>query len=101
MVWIGIEAPPTLQALQHGLEVETVRLGYAVEDRPFSPHLTLGRLAHNASPDEVRRVADVLVGQKVGVLGSAVVDQVHLFRSDLQPGGATYTPLFATPLVAR
>lgn len=101
VVWIGVEAPPALQALQRGVETETVRLGYAVEERPFSPHLTLGRVAHNATPDEVRKIADVLVGIKVGELGTARIDHVRLFRSDLQPGGAIYTPLFTTPLVNR
>lgn len=98
VVWVGVEAPPTLPAMQHSIEAGTVRLGYAAEDRPFSPHLTLGRVAHNASPDEVRSVADVLVGLKVGELGTALVDHVRLFRSDLQPGGAIYTPLYTTRL---
>ncbi|HEY9087085.1 MAG TPA: RNA 2',3'-cyclic phosphodiesterase, partial [Anaerolineaceae bacterium] len=98
VIWVGVEAPPTLAAMQRAIETETVRLGYAAEDRPFSPHLTLGRVAHNASPDEVRKVADTLVSVKVGELGRATVDSVRLFRSDLQPGGAVYTPLFTTYL---
>lgn len=98
VVWIGVEAPPTLQALQRAVEAETVHLGYAAEERPFSPHLTLGRVAHNATPEEVRKVADVLVNCKVGELGSTVLDHVRLFRSDLQPGGAVYTPLFTTTM---
>ncbi len=98
VIWVGVEAPATLPALQRAIETETVRLGYAVEDRPFSPHLTLGRVAHNATPDDVRKVADILVGLKVGELGRAMVDSVRLFRSDLQPGGAVYTPLYTTYL---
>ncbi len=98
VIWIGVEAPPTLQALQRSIETETVHLGYPVEERPFSPHLTLGRVAHNATPDEVRKVADTLVGMKVGDLGTARIDHVRLFRSDLQPGGAVYTPLFTTQM---
>lgn len=98
VVWIGVEAPPTLAAMQHAIETETVRLGYAVEDRPFSPHLTLGRVAHNATPDDVHKVAETLVSVKVGELGRAVIDSVRLFRSDLQPGGAIYTPLYTTYL---
>jgi 2'-5' RNA ligase len=101
VIWVGVEAPPTLQSLQRSIETETVRLGYPVEERPFSPHLTLGRVAHNASPDEVRKVADGLVNMKVGDLGKATIDHVRLFRSDLQPGGAVYTPLFTTQMVAK
>jgi len=101
VVWIGVEAPPTLLSLQRGIEAETVRLGYAAEERPFSPHLTLGRVTHNASPEEVHKIADVLSSQQIGELGCAVVDHICLFRSDLQPGGAVYTPLFSTALGGR
>lgn len=98
VVWVGVEAPPALAALQRAIETETVRLGYAAEDRSFSPHLTLGRVAHNATPEDVREVADTLVRTRVGELGRTVVDSVRLFRSDLKPGGAVYTPLFTTIL---
>lgn len=101
VVWVGVEAPPVLASLQRGIESETIRLGYAVEEREFSPHLTLGRVAHNATPDEVRAVADQITNIKVGDLGVAVVDHVSLFRSDLQPGGAVYTPLFTTLLTGK
>ena len=97
VIWVGVQTPPALAALQRAIETETVRMGYAAEDRPFSPHLTLGRVAHNATPDEVHKVADTLVNTKVGELGRAVVDSVRLFRSDLQPGGAVYTPLYTAP----
>src|SRR5512139_3640579 len=38
VIWIGLEVPPELLAIQHNLELETARLGYTCEDRPFSPH---------------------------------------------------------------
>ena len=98
VIWIGIQAPPALMALQHAIESETVRLGYAVEERPFSAHLTLARVSHNATPEEVRKTGDVLTGYKVGQLGIVQVRTVRLFRSDLQPGGAIYTPLLTAPL---
>lgn len=98
VIWVGVQAPPTLMALERGIEAETQRLGYTAEDRPFSPHLTLGRVTHNANPQEVRQVAEGLQKMQVGDLGSYTVDVVKLFRSDLQPGGAVYTPLFASAL---
>lgn len=98
VIWIGITAPSDLLTLQHGVEAETIRLGYAAEERPFSPHLTLARISHNASPDDVRRIGEILSTQKVGSLGRVSVTRVMLFRSDLQPGGAIYTPLFNAPL---
>lgn len=98
VIWVGIETPPVLFALQRAIDVETQRLGYTPEDRPFSPHLTLGRLAHNASPEEIRQVGDLLAASKIPISASVHVKTVVLFRSDLQPGGAVYTPIHVASL---
>jgi 2'-5' RNA ligase len=98
VIWIGLEVPPELMAIQHNLELETARLGYTREERPFSPHLTLGRVSRNASPAEIQAIAKVLGTTKVGFLGATRVKTVYLFRSDLNPGGATYTRIFSAPL---
>ena len=100
VLWIGIEAPPELSALQRGIEAEMARLGYAREERPFSPHLTLGRVARNASGEEIRQVSVALGQSKVGFLGATRIQWVHLFRSDLSPGGAVYSQLLSVPLAA-
>lgn len=98
IIWVGVTAPPNLLALQHSIDIETQRLGYTPEERPFSPHLTLGRLAHNATPDEIRQVGDALAARKITVSSVVQVKTVVLFRSDLQPGGAVYTPIHIAPL---
>ena len=93
VIWVGIDAPPPLLDLQKGVDARTVRLGYPSEDRPYSPHLTLARISQNAPPDEVRQVGEVLTGLKIGIVGKFTADAVHLFRSDLQIGGAVYSSL--------
>ena len=94
IIWIGIQAPPELLTLQKGIEAETIRLGYQSEDRDFSPHLTLGRVAQNGSTEEVHQIGGILSNYKVDPLGTFQAKEVWLFRSDLLPGGAVYTPLF-------
>ena len=101
VLWVGIEAPDELLHLQHRIEAEAARLGYAPDERAFSPHLTLGRVSRNANPQEVRQISEVLRRQKLGFLGAARISQIHLFRSDLQQGGAVYTQLFSAPLNAE
>jgi 2'-5' RNA ligase len=101
VLWAGVEAPQELTALQHGIEAETARLGYAPEDRPFSPHLTLGRVGRNANSQDLRRVGEVLKTYKVGFLGATRIGAVHLYRSDLQPGGAVYSQLYSAILDAQ
>jgi RNA 2',3'-cyclic 3'-phosphodiesterase len=97
VVWAGVRAPTALLDLQHSIDHETERLGYISEEREFSPHLTLGRVSQHAGPQEVKLVTEVLNSVTVGELGSLVVKDIRLFRSDLQPGGAIYTPLFSAP----
>jgi RNA 2',3'-cyclic 3'-phosphodiesterase len=98
VIWVGIEAPPELLNLQRGIETAVARLGYAREERPFSAHLTLGRVSRNANSTDLHKIGAVLEAAKVGFMGVARADQVHLFRSDLKPDGAVYTRIFSAPL---
>ena len=98
VIWVGVEAPPELITLQRGIEARTAKVGYAPDQREFSPHLTLGRVSRNASPGEVRKIGDVICDNKVGFLGAARVQAIHLFKSDLRPSGAVYTNLYSAPI---
>jgi 2'-5' RNA ligase len=98
VIWVSSEAPPNLAALQRAIEAETRALGYPPEDRPFSPHLTLGRISQSATPPEATAVSQALGKVNVGDLGCLRVDKVHLFQSDLRPNGAVYTSLYAFSL---
>lgn len=98
VIWIGIEAPAGLEALQHGIEAATATLGYPDEERPFSPHLTIGRVKQNVDSAGMQKIRTALEETKVGPLGTAQVSAVHLFKSDLNPTGAVYTRLFSAPL---
>jgi len=98
VIWIGIQAPAGLEALQHGIEAAAATLGYPSEERPFSPHLTIGRVKQNVSSAGVQKIRSALEQTKVGALGTAQVSAVHLFKSDLKPSGAVYTRLFSATL---
>ncbi len=100
VIWVGVQAPQDLLVLQRGIDAETARLGYPREDRPFSPHLTLGRVSRGATSDDARKISEVLSNYKVGYIGAAKVNAVHLYRSDLKPSGAVYTAIYSAPLGA-
>jgi 2'-5' RNA ligase len=99
IIWVGVEAPPELTAIQNGIEATTGRLGYAQEERAFSPHLTLGRVSRNATSLDVKAISKALESIKVGFLGATCVEKVHLYRSDLQSTGAVYTQIFSSSLI--
>lgn len=98
IVWVGVEGPEILENLQRGIEAQTARLGYEAEKRPFSPHLTIGRISRSAKPDEIRIVSDILDSYKLGFIGISPVNQIHLIRSDLNPSGAVYTKILTAQL---
>jgi 2'-5' RNA ligase len=100
VIWIGIHAPPVLALLHKNIEANTVRLGYEQEERPFSPHLTIGRLRQNANSADLPKVRAALNSTQLGNIDIARIDSIHLFRSDLNPGGSVYTKLFSAPLKA-
>jgi 2'-5' RNA ligase len=56
VIWIGLAAPAALMELLRGVEAVTTRLGYTSEDRPFSPHLTIGRVGQNLSGSDFQRM---------------------------------------------
>jgi 2'-5' RNA ligase len=99
VLWVAVQAPPELNSIQQGIDIETARLGYAREKRSFSPHLTIGRVSRGANSAEIRTISDVLCSFTVGFLGASRVRSVHLVKSDLKPGGAVYTKLYTANLV--
>jgi 2'-5' RNA ligase len=101
VLWAGIHAPAELAALQKSIEAGAARLGYERDDRPFSPHLTLGRVRQHIDPANLQRVRSALEGIQVGGIGAARIDRVHLFQSELRREGSVYTKLFSAPLSVK
>jgi 2'-5' RNA ligase len=98
IIWIGVEAPQELTSIQIGIETATARLGYAREERTFSPHLTIGRVSRNVPMQDVKLISQTLEKNRVGFLGAICIEKVHLYKSDLQPTGAVYTRIFTASL---
>jgi 2'-5' RNA ligase len=98
IVWTALNAPAELAGLQHNLEVATARLGYASEERGFSPHLTIGRVRQHTSAADLQKIRGALEQMRLGDIGVARLEAIHLFRSDLQATGSVYTRLFTAHL---
>lgn len=98
VLWVGIHAPTVLASLQKTIEDGATRLGYNKEERPFSPHLTLGRVRQGILAQELQKVSTALSTFQLGKIGTARVDSVHLYQSDLNSEGSVYTKLFSAIL---
>ncbi len=99
VVWVGVEERTgALQALQQDVERSLSKLGFRPEDRPFSPHLTLGRVNRGISSAERKRIGEYIKAGKIGSGGRVLVEAISLMKSDLLPSGAVYTRLALFPL---
>ena len=92
--WVGVGGEvDTLSRLAQNIDYSLAAVGFAKEDRPFVPHLTLARIRQGASPLE-RRSFGELVGSTIFKDKYHVqVEAISLMRSQLTPAGAIYTRL--------
>ncbi len=88
---VALEDPTGgLGRLQAAVSAALAGVGvYEPEERPFRPHVTVGRLRKGARPPRRASLPDP---EPVGFTGGPVV----LYRSLLGRGGATYEPLWTT-----
>lgn len=94
VLWAGVAGDlEALGALQGRVEAEMSALSFHPERRPFSPHLTLGRMRQETSEGLRRRVSAALLSASLEPTGPWQVETVHLMRSDPAPGGAIYSSL--------
>lgn len=99
IVWVGVGGQVReLTNLQRPIEQLALSAGFAAEDRPFSPHLTIGRARKDASTGQLGQLGRALqsAATSAPITGwHATVDvrSITLMQSDLRPAGAIYTPI--------
>ncbi len=99
VVWVGLVGEvEKLSALQECLEQALEPLGFAPEDRAFTPHLTLGRLRDGTTREERLRFGELVTSMRSGGMPSFEVSAISLMRSELMPSGAVYSRLQSVSL---
>ncbi len=94
VVWAGLAGDVApIGPLVKDLGARLAPLGFPPEERPFSPHLTLGR-ARDGAPG----LAGALAAVKEVEVGTWRAGELVLFRSHLSPKGPTYEALLRAPL---
>lgn len=88
--WVGVAPVPALISLQEEIENEMGKRDFERENRPYHPHLTLGRVK---SPEPLDPLILELQRHKERLFGEMNVQRFILFRSVLRPSGAEYTIL--------
>ena len=94
VLWVGLTPQPLLTQLAAAVQEALFVCGFPLEERPFSPHLTLARLKFPA-PREVGVFLDQPLPASFPVFA---VREFILFESRLNPHGAEHLPLRSFPL---
>jgi 2'-5' RNA ligase len=91
VLWLGMNGDvERLLVFQKGLEQTLHEIGFPREERPFRPHLTLGRI--KTSRGLIGLVRALEKGEEY-TAGRFIASGLSLMQSELTPRGAIYTKL--------
>ena len=91
VLWLGMDGDvDTLIRLQKEIDKALQGYGFEMENRPFSPHVTLARIKE---PKGLIGLAKIIEKSEDYAAGSFSVSGLNLFKSTLTPKGAIYTKL--------
>jgi len=98
VVWVGLEGEvEALAGLAAQVERALEPMGFPRERRPFAAHLTLARAKEGMSPQDRRRLFELVRSLELPALPGATLEMVSLMQSSLEPGGARYRCLAQFP----
>lgn len=91
VLWAGVlPSNDSLKKLSDGCDRLAHGLNLKMDNKPFNPHLTLGRFR---SPKNSDRLMAFVMNQAATDFGEFPCSECILFKSDLRPDGAEYTEL--------
>ena len=91
VIWTGAADSPPLAGLQSRIVQALHAAGVGFDNKPFSPHLTLGRF--KGTDRHTEPLLEKIAKYSETGLGSVHVDRVELIQSTLTPHGAAYEVL--------
>ena len=96
VIWVGVnEQGNAVTELQTRVVAAVRELGLKTEERPFHPHLTLGRVR---TRDRVDELTSLLASAKSTTFGSVEVSRLLLMQSHLEHQGVRYSVLHESVL---
>lgn len=98
VIWVGsseVGLSSCLRKLAQAIENALIPLGFAKEERVFTPHVTLGRVKTARKNSTLTKKIETY---KIGDNLKQTIDRVTLFQSTLTPAGPIYKTLATFPL---
>ena len=92
LIWVGVNGEmEKLNWLQKNIEIKMETLGFPLEKKVYSPHLTLARVRNEAPDFDRQRLGKLLAATSFASVVPVKVTAVHLIKSQLTPTGPIYT----------
>jgi RNA 2',3'-cyclic 3'-phosphodiesterase len=98
VLWGGMEASANLRPLAESIDRGLHQVGFPLEERPFTPHLTLARFDPPGLPTAL---ASAVEHHSSDSFGKVIACAFHLIESKLKSTGAEYTTILSFPFVAE
>lgn len=90
VVWAGVKESSELLTLQKRIDEQLAPAGFAPDDRPFTPHLTLCRIKSAGDAKAIGRLVTE-PGLKEQAKAAFTVNSFAFMKSVLKPQGAVHT----------
>ena len=91
VLWAGLTGElEALSELQSAVDDMVGRLGLPKEQRPFSPHLTLGRVRRETSESQLRKIGEIMADAAPPSAVPWTANTVNLMRTDLDSAGSRH-----------
>jgi RNA 2',3'-cyclic 3'-phosphodiesterase len=90
IIWTGIRPSDKLSALNDSITSGLRDLKIDIEDRPYNPHLTIGRIKKIHDSELLGSLMNKYQNREIQIVQ---VNEIILFESILLPAGPQYKPL--------
>jgi len=90
VIWIGVNESEKLAELYGRIKTGLEDTGFKTEDRPFRPHITIGRIKFLRDPGALQSAVEKYRDMEVQKVN---VQKVILYESILKPAGPVYKPI--------
>ena len=97
VLWAGVRPSEELLSLQRLVETACDDLGFQREDKPFRPHVTIGRVKDPGTPGSL---PPIFAGRATTTYGSGRVQELVIYESRATRAGQEYKALARLPLGA-
>ncbi len=100
VVWVGLDkGAAETTVLAANIDEALSKIGFSKETRPFSPHLTIGRVRSPLNKDKLKeKISSATASIDLSIVPLYQISSVILFQSTLTPQGSIYTKIHESRL---